>query len=459
MFPLVRSTNFFLRRGVGLIPRRYLCAGILALGGLVLFHLFVLEPYQVPTGSMAPALCGHHRVCVCPCCGHDVVVGRSSGDTQGDGDPRFYQKAFCPNCGHYPVSVAETLEIEGNRVMVSKSSYLWRLPRRLEIVVFRLLQTVFIKRLLGLPGEEILIHDGDVYVNGELVRKTMEEVKAMRVLVFSQECAPRPAGWRCRWERSGSSDPPFAANPRDAAAGLLVDGLASPQTLTYRNFLLQTGKCELLRDEYAYNAGVQPDSECVHDFMVETDIEIAKGRGSVALCLCDGHDWVEVLFPVGDAHAAEVFCWPTDHATAMQTLGETPTGVALEPGRRYRVEAAFVDRRLLLAVDGRHWLSVDLPAAKNRAGVERPFQVQADGVQIALHSFQLYRDVHYGQQGRNGVRGKAVRLGADQYFVLGDNSANSQDSRFWPEQGRVAAGCLIGPAWLAYGTSPLRRLP
>jgi signal peptidase I len=128
----------------------------------------------------------------------------------------------------------------------------------------------------------------------------------------------------------------------------------------------------------------------------------------------------------------------------------------IRPGQRYRVELAFVDRRLSLVVDGKHWLSADLPAVKERAGVDRPFQAHADGVRVSLHGFRLYRDVHYGQQGINGVRGNSVRLGAGQLFLLGDNSPNSEDSRFWPEQGRVEAASLVGAALLVNGSSQQR---
>ncbi len=107
-------------------------------------------------------------------------------------------------------------------------------------------------------------------------------------------------------------------------------------------------------------------------------------------------------------------------------------------------------------MDGQQWLSADLPALKERAGVERPFQAQVDGVCARLHSFRLFRDVHYGQQGTNGVHGKSVRLGADQLFLLGDNSPNSEDSRFWPEQGRVEAASLVGAALLMHGSSQPR---
>jgi signal peptidase I len=168
---------------------------------------------------------------------------------------------------------------------------------------------------------------------------------------------------------------------------------------------------------------------------------------------------VEVHLPVNEARKAEAFSWPMQSPGSMQKLGEASKLSNLQPGRRYRVELAFIDRRLSLAVEGQLWLSVDLPSPGSREGVARPFQVHADGVRANLHHFCLYRDVHYGQQGKNGVRGKSVQLGVDQYFVLGDNSPNSQDSRFWPEEGRIPRRCLVGSAWLVYGSSPLRRLP
>ncbi len=55
-------------------------------------------------------------------------------------------------------------------------------PRRWEIVVFRMFGKVYIKRLIGLAGEEIELADGDVYIDGELARKTFDEFLGMRVL-------------------------------------------------------------------------------------------------------------------------------------------------------------------------------------------------------------------------------------------------------------------------------------
>jgi signal peptidase I len=191
--------------------------------------------------------------------------------------------------------------------------------------------------------------------------------------------------------------------------------------------------------------------------MIETEIDVPEGHGSLGLRLCDGHDWVEVLLPVGEPRLAEAFSWRKDGVETMTKLGETETSVCLRPGQRYRAELAFVDRRLNLAIDGQVRMSIDLPQVKRREGVDCPFQMRADGVSVRLHRFRLYRDLHYGQQGHNGVHGKSVRLGVDQYFVLGDNSPNSHDSRFWPNQGRIEARDLVGSAWLTYGRRPLRE--
>ena len=68
----------------------------------------------------------------------------------------------------------------------------------------------------------------------------------------------------------------------------------------------------------------------------------------------------------------------------------------------------------------------------------------AQNAQASVSHVRLWRDVHYTQAGSNGVGGAVVRLGPDQYFVLGDNSPRSEDSRFWPDGGAVPASSLLG---------------
>jgi signal peptidase I len=110
--------------------------------GIILLVLFikgcVVDQYTIPTGSMEPTLIG---------------------------DPRFFR---------------------GDRVLVKKWVYgpripfttkrLWRWgePDRWDIVVFHAVDPnakhpILIKRVVGLPGEHVLIREGKIWINGESV--------------------------------------------------------------------------------------------------------------------------------------------------------------------------------------------------------------------------------------------------------------------------------------------------
>ena len=60
-------------------------------------------------------------------------------------------------------------ELEGRRLLVDRSAFLWRTPRRFETVVLRSPDDpamLCVKRVVGLPGEVVEFVDGDVYVDG-----------------------------------------------------------------------------------------------------------------------------------------------------------------------------------------------------------------------------------------------------------------------------------------------------
>src|SRR5258708_1513710 len=87
---------------------RLLPAFILTVCLLLLVHAYILEPFQVPTGSMAPTLLGHHRSGVCPRCEFVVDVGRTQADRDGTGGDRCYARASCPNCGCTNLSLGKS---------------------------------------------------------------------------------------------------------------------------------------------------------------------------------------------------------------------------------------------------------------------------------------------------------------------------------------------------------------
>ncbi|MGD1086694.1 MAG: signal peptidase I [Verrucomicrobiota bacterium] len=120
---------------------------------------FFLQPFKIPTGSMQPTLYG--------------VTAR---DLRGD--PGFVMPGLLGRAWELVVDGAiyhqASVQIAGDHLLVDRFTYNFRPPRRGEIVVFKtghipaIGQDLFyIKRLIGLPGDQIVIGDDrHVRING-----------------------------------------------------------------------------------------------------------------------------------------------------------------------------------------------------------------------------------------------------------------------------------------------------
>ena len=72
-------------------------------------------------------------------------------------------------------SMASTLR-PGDRVLVNRVVYRLRDPQRGDVLVFRFPKdrsVVFIKRVVGVPGDVLQVRDGRLYVNGERVARAL----------------------------------------------------------------------------------------------------------------------------------------------------------------------------------------------------------------------------------------------------------------------------------------------
>ncbi len=444
--------------------RKFVESAILFVIIVITLRALTIEPFGVPTGSMAMTMVGNHKVCICPRCGFPVVVG-SSGNGKADAlaADRAYNSAWCPNCGQGDLHMENAREAVGDRLLVDKNLFELRSPRRWEVAVFRNpsdLTKPYVKRVIGLPGESVQIRDGDVYIDNLLLRKELEQVRALRVLVFDNNFQP-PGGWGMRWMRGypGNMPPDLLSSKSEATANEHLDGTTLKWSanridgdyrwIVYRHWLLDENREEPVRDWFAYNgAALQQELHECHDFSVDFEVEAGPESGWLALQLTDGSDRVSAQIPIVGS----------DGPDGLLTVSGTPHAPIVEPwarltsGASHHVEFAFVDRRVMLAIDGKEaFLPVDLPAVHERRGVSRPVWIGAKGTSVAIRNFRLYRDVHYTPSGRNGIY-EPWHLGPNEYFMLGDNSANSEDSRFWSIPG-VPLDCFFGRPLLLHQPS------
>jgi len=151
------------------------------------FRAFVMEAFRIPTGSMADTLKGADTI---PSVNVEPPVTR------------------CPSCGYYHRSRDKMPVANGDRILVLKCIYQFAKPKRWDVIVFKNPPEPsinYIKRLIGLPGEELQIIDGDVYINGQIARKPPKIQNELWMPVYDNNYQPVRPGDRLfnnhRWRQ------------------------------------------------------------------------------------------------------------------------------------------------------------------------------------------------------------------------------------------------------------------
>lgn len=136
-----------------------------------IFRAFVAEAFVIPTGSMAPTLMGAHKDVTCSECGFGYQCGASQEfNDLGAPTDKLVLATTCPLCRfEMPLDLrgnGNHQTFSGDRILVSKFAYLWKTPQRWDVIVFKFpdhARQNYIKRLIGLPNEGILVRHGDIY--------------------------------------------------------------------------------------------------------------------------------------------------------------------------------------------------------------------------------------------------------------------------------------------------------
>lgn len=410
--------------------RRRIVEGIvLFLCSILFLRTMALEPFGVPTGSMAPTLVGNHKTVSCSRCQYLATIGEPNNKANG------YPPLFCPNCNMADLLLDKAKEVAGDRLLVDKTVYRIRNPRRWEVAVFICpsdKSKPYVKRVIGLPTEQVQLKDGDVWINGELLRKTLTQAKECLIPVYNGDFFP-PQGWERRWlptdrvPRLKPVEDPFPEWYGYFGNEVIVHGenAVTPRMVAYWHVNADTGETNIIRDAFEYNGhGVGTQQFAVHDFHFSTVVEPTSGNGVLILHMYDGLDEVTAHIATGGEFGESKLLIP--EKGMIRSCNKAP----LKIGEKATIEISMIDRRASVAVNGQEYFSYDLPAGVKREDVSSPVKVGSQGVNVAFRKLTLSRDIYYRPGGAHGNT-KPLTLGADEYFMLGDNTANSDDSRTW----------------------------
>jgi signal peptidase I len=335
---------------------------------------FVVEAYRIPTGSMQPTLIGDREAAV------------------------------------------------KDRILVDKLAYLLRAPERWEVAVFRFpldRSRSFVKRIAGVGPEELRIWNGDVWRRDPGGEWTI---------------ARRPAGVMAEhWKRIAVPEDELTRwVPQDLAPGARWGGEGRALTARGSGRATFRGGREPLRDDYfdgyppallewlPAHARESGENE-VGDLRLTGTITALPGLVSFTVELREGGRRYRFVLPGPAAPGeAELAIEAGEHAVP----GAAPARVAgrLPAGRALAFALENLDDVLTLELDGRR-LVLPIRAAHDQfASVA--LELEGEGADLA--ELELYRDVYYLSEGAD-----PITVPAGHYFMLGDNTQDSSDSREW----------------------------
>lgn len=401
---------------------------------------------------MAPHLVGEHYRLICRDC--HMVIRYDAHAPPRDG------RVVCWNCGAGNDHRVDQQVWMGQRVLIDRWAFAWQNPDRWDVVAFPMPNHPSrwaVKRIVGLPGERIDFRRGDVVANGRTVRKSLDQLRRMAVLVHDNDYQPRrelelPPRWHrqsaeSKWQVDGTR---LLFQPHEGAETGL-DWVDYQHWPGYAGVVQRTQPSPIM-DNDSYNQQLSRRLNVVTDIMLACRIQIGDGEGSVALEITDLIDRyrVELCFQ----HRQLVWFRNSDE------LSRIPLP-RFAFARGVLVEFALCDGQLLFGIDGhpqvRHEFNSIGGKDPQRQGKEsRPrsdsgdpisqVAIGAKGMEFTVDRLRVLRDVHYLTPDYVDQHRNQGLLGPDEVFVVGDNVPLSQDSRHWPRSG-MPIERLWGRVW------------
>ena len=388
----------------------------------------LMRTIRIDGPSMAETLRGNHFRVTCEDCG--IIFRCDAGDIPAD------RLAVCPNCGFCKNELKDEDLRRGDRVLVDTWPYLWSAPKRGDVVMLvdplppdKAKSSFAVKRIAGLPGEQPAIKDGNLMSGSAPVPKSLQDFLNVAVLVHDNDYRPRSLPTSQRWLTDD-----LTSNWQATPTGFRLSPASDEtQWLTYQHWhcsanpLPRTAAARI-RDNDSHNQAKTHELRDVRDLLLKCRIK--SETGEVVLFLQDLPHIVTVhlKFPEGrfliQKNGTPVVAEGLPHSTDS----ELPLEAALCDGRFLLAQ----NQRLLAAFSYEGMLT---KAEKHPADENGRLRIGASGGNVEISHLQVWRDIYYLTPTRRDEWRAEAPLADEHYFLLGDNSPISIDSRQWDTAG------------------------
>jgi type IV secretory pathway protease TraF len=371
---------------------------------------------------MAPTLLGPHIRMDCPACKANLAYGMT--------DP-LPQEIVCQYCAtlipvpRHPVSAA------GDHVQFRRFDPAGTPLRRFDIVVVRSRTGLVVKRLVGLPGETVGIAEGDLWINGKRLCKSLEEFRKVAVLV-SEERRPNIGLPDSRWKRINTVTDPKAVFQFQPLVNYVSPRRGEPGPIC---------------DAMTYNAGLSRMVHIVSDVVLA--FETAPGSTHVEAQWELGSFDCKLSISTDPSRHTVRLNW-LDSSSAQTVSKSWPRNQALTGPCQWMFGS--VDGRIVVGHNGA--LVPEMPEIAVPDRTHLTDEQWKQGVRLTVASasenpfgigpVRVWRDIFYECAAGEPEKATARQLGDRECFVLGDNSANSLDSREKGNFGTITEGEIIG---------------
>ena len=375
----------------------FLVAFILAM----IIKCFCIEVYKIPTGSMEPTLHGDYN--------------------------------------------------DGDRIIANKFGILFTPLKRYDVFLFKFpldKSTSFIKRVVGLPNEELMIKEGDLYARAKgadkflIAKKPLQTQESMWIpLVESVQTSQTT---RKRYNPAVPADDwVLPENGLSNIEGGKMN-LNAGEIIRYRN---------AVSDEYINSS--TSGNHTVRDIKLSFKLRAEQSGGEIYATIRTRAGDFSLRLPVQSADseqpnlswhfrgtlktpALEHSILSTNYLNTLPLPKEGAPPIKIEPNKDHLIEILNFDGTIYIKVNGREVGKYDYITSLDDNQLEEDshssYQIELGAKKYAatLWDVNIWRDVYYCDNNAGIImENKPLTIPDGKYFAIGDNVPNSKDSRLW----------------------------